>query len=56
MLAAAAVGKYWKQSLYVLHVSSLLSRVMKLRSQNGDKNRSNPAAWFNEPGKFYVLV
>lgn len=27
----------------------LLNRVMKLRSLNGDKNRSSPAAWFNQP-------
>jgi hypothetical protein len=28
---------------------TLLGRVMRFRSLNGDKNRSNPSAWFNQP-------
>jgi len=54
-VAAAAAGggggKY-----YVFDVVSLLGRVMKLRSQNSDKNHPNHAAWFNEPGTDCTLL
>ena len=43
-------------SLCVFYGISLLTRVMKLRSHNADRNHSNPAAWFNEPGNLSLTV
>jgi len=37
-----------------VYLYSLLGRVMKLRSQNSDKHRGSPAAWFNEPGQLLL--
>jgi len=45
-----------EMSVVCLHVCSLLGRVMKLRSQNTDKHRGSPAAWFNEPGNAFLML